>query len=290
MENKHFLIGGILVVLLVIGSSAAYHLMQQDRGQVAMIQLSGAITPTSASGFGATSGITPSKVRSLNDKAESKGVSAVIYEINSGGGAVVASKEVMREIKSVDKPTVCRIRDIGASGAYLASLGCDRIIADSASLTGSIGVKASYLEFSGLLNKLGIEYVNLTAGRYKDAGTQYENLSEEERELLQSKINRVHDEFISAVRENRNLSDERAERVGTGEAFLGDRAQELELVDETGGRRAAIRAAENMTGKELETVTVEDQPPLNILSLLTASTNFPGISMTSSAPLKSTFR
>lgn len=288
MENKHFLIGGILVAVVVIGSSAAYHLVQQDRGQVGVIQLSGTITPTSASGFGATTGITPSKVRSLNDKADSKGVSAVIYEINSGGGAVVASKEVMREIESVDKPTVCRIRDIGASGAYLASLGCDRIVADSASLTGSIGVKASYLEFSGLLNKLGIEYVNLTAGRYKDAGSQYENLSEEERELLQSKINRVHEEFVTAVEENRNLSDEKVEQVRTGESFLGDRAKELELVDQTGGRSAAIRVAENMTGKELETVTVEDQPPLNLLSLLTASTNFPGI--TTSAPLKSTFR
>ncbi len=285
MDNRIFLVAGLAAVVLIVGGSAGYQLLQQKRGTAAIIPLSGQITPSSPT-F-ASSGITPGQVRDLNQQARNRGASAIIYEINSGGGAVVASKEVMRAIDSVEKPTVCRIRDVGASGAYLASLGCDRIVADSASLTGSVGVRASYLEFSGLLQKLGIEYVNITAGRYKDLGSQYQNISQEEREILQEKIGRVHEEFVSTVEENRDLSRAEVEQVSTGEAFLGERAMELGLVDEIGGRNASLELAENMTGKKLDTTNIQARPSFNLFSLLTADIGFPGIA--TSAPLKSTF-
>ncbi|MFB6190427.1 MAG: signal peptide peptidase SppA [Candidatus Nanohaloarchaea archaeon] len=275
----------LLSVLLLSASAAGFSIFQSE-GKAAVISLSGTIQPSSQ-GF-SSGGITPQQVRELTTRALEKNPDALIYEINSGGGAVVASKEVMRSIDSVEKPTVCRIRDIGASGAYLAALGCDRIVADSMSMTGSIGVKASYMEYSGLLRKLGVEHVNLTAGSRKDMGSRYRNITEMERELLEQKIDTIHRQFVSIVHKRRNLSSNETEAIRTGEAFLGRTAKGLGLVDSLGGRKTALEVAENMTGKELETVEVRRPEQFNFLSLLTASTGLDIFS--AEAPFSSSYR
>lgn len=275
-----------LAAVLMTGSTAAFSLDFGSTGKAAIIPLSGAIQPSSG-GF-STGGITPAQVRDLNQRAENRGADAVVYEVNSGGGAVVASKEVMREIESVDVPTVCRFRDLAASGAYLASLGCDSVVADSASLTGSIGVRGSYLEVSGLMEKLGIDYVNITAGKYKTIGSQYMNTSDEQKQLLREKSQQVHQEFVSLVNESRGLTAAQVSEVRTGEPFLGTRAKELGLVDELGGRETAVEEAESLTGKELETFEVREQPGFNIFSLLTGSVSLTDM-LSLDAPLKAIY-
>ena len=258
----------LTVVLMSVGTTSAF-LNFDSTGKAAIIQLDGQITPSSSSGAFSSAGITPQTVRELNQKATEQGASAIIYEWNSGGGAVVASKEIMREIESVNVPTVCRFRDIAASGAYLGSLGCDKIVADSASLTGSIGVRSSYLEFSGTLDKLGIEYVNITSGEYKEVGSQYQNASEEDINRLQETTDKVHQEFINLVRENRNMTQPGVEKVSTGEIFLGSEAKQNGLVDILGGRSVAVREAENLTGQRLSTFKVQTTPGFSFLNLLT---------------------
>lgn len=256
------------IVLLTIGSTAAF-LNFDSSGKAATIQLDGQITSSSSPSAFSPTGITPANIRELNQRAEEQGASAIIYEWNSGGGAVVASKEIMRAIQSVNVPTVCRFRDIAASGAYLASLGCDTIVADSASLTGSIGVRSSYLEFSETLDKLGIEYVNITSGQYKEVGSQYQNASEEDIRRLQETTDKVHKQFISLVEENRNLTQEEVENVSTGKLFLGSEAKEVKLVDRLGGRQVAVEEAENLSGKDLTTFKVEKSTGFSFLNLLT---------------------
>lgn len=257
----------LLLVLALALNTAAFMDFNADRGKAAIIQLDGTINTGSGDIF-STSSITPEKVRELNSRAMERNADSIIYEWNSGGGTVVASKEIMRAIKSVDVPTVCRFRDIAASGAYLSSLGCDRIVADSASLTGSIGVKSSYLEFSGLLNELDIEYVNVTAGKYKEVGSQYQNASEEDIKILKEKANKVHREFLHLVETERNLSEEDLERIETGELLLGQEAEETNMVDELGGRKTAVIEAENLSDKQLKTFKVESQKGFDFFSLL----------------------
>lgn len=258
-------------VLLMASSVAALSFQdffkdfQEETGEVAIIQLSGNIVPE-ASGFSA--GITPDDIRELNHQAEQQNVDAVVYEINSGGGAVVASKDLKRNIESMDVPTVCRLRDTGASGAYLASIGCDSIVADSASITGSIGVSSSYIEFSDLMDEVGVSYVNITVGENKEVGSPFKEPSEEEVELLHEKSQIIGDEFLDEVSEARNLTEEQEEEVGTGEIFLGSEAKDLELVDSLGGRKEAINEAENITGKELDPVRVTARPEFSFLDLL----------------------
>ncbi len=274
-------------IVLTAGTASAFGLdFDLSEGRVAMVSLSGAIQPSS-SGFG-PEGITPQSVRNLNERAKNQKVDAIVYEINSGGGAVVASKEVMREIESVEVPTVCRFRDVAASGAYLASLGCDSIVSDSTSLTGSIGVRGSYLEFSGLMRRLGIEYVNISSGKYKQLGSPYINASGQNRELLQEKSEKVHEEFLSLVNTSRGLDSQQMREVRTGEPFLGSEAKELGLVDRMGGRETAIKEAERLSDKELETLDIEQRKGFSFLSLLTGSISLPNF-ISWDAPLKAVY-
>lgn len=265
----------LLTALLILftASAAALSLgglFQDDSGQAALVKLSGTITPTS-SGLGA-GGITPEQVRDLNQEVRSGGYDAVVYEINSGGGAVVASKEIKRSIDNMEVPTVCRFRDISASGAYLIAMGCDRIVADSASITGSVGVTSSYLEFSGALDRLGIQYVNITAGEYKQVGSQYQNATEQDREFLKDMALDIQDEFIATVTESRNLTQEEVEQVETAKIFLGDEAKNLSMVDSLGGRSTAVNTAEDLTGKNLQLREVETQQDFSLLSLFLSET------------------
>lgn len=252
--------------------------LEQESGDVAIIDLSGSIVP-SASGF--SSGITPDQIRRLNQQAENQNVDAVIYEINSGGGAVVASKDLRRNIEAVDVPTVCRFRDTGASGAYLAALGCDEIVADSATITGSIGVTSSYIEFSDLMDEIGVSYVNVTAGDRKEVGSPYKEPTEEEKQVLAEKSRMIGEEFLNDVSEERNLTQAQREEISTGEIFLGSEAKELGLVDRLGGRNTAIKEAENLTGLDLDPVRVSSTPEFNLFSLL-----FSGASINSNQGLK----
>ncbi len=263
---------GLLILILVSVPLAAGFSLNPDQGKAAVIQISGSIG--GSDGIIPSDTISPEEVRSLNEKAMKKGADAIIYEINSGGGAVVASKDIMRELDSLEVPTVCRFRDVAASGAYLVSLGCDRVVADSSSLTGSIGVQASYLEYSGLLDRLGIEYVNITAGRQKDTGSRYRNITGKEKEILEEKTRRVHQDFVSLVRQRRNLTEAQVSEAETGEVFLGSEARELGLVDRLGGRKKAIEAAEKLTDKELKLFNVDADRSLSFLEFFLSSINF----------------
>lgn len=257
--------------LLLIGSGAAFdfsQFFQSDRGDVALIELDGQIQSSEPGGF-AASGITPDQIRDLNQQARQQNADAVIYEINSPGGAVVASKDTKRVIDEMEIPTICRLKDTAASGGYMMALGCDQIVADSATFTGSIGVTGSYPEFTELMDDLGINYVNVTAGEYKELGSPFRELSREEEKILEAQVESVHTEFYELVDQERNLTDDQLEEVRTGRIFLGSEAQELNMVDELGGRSKAIDVAENETGLDLRLQKVDRQPEFNWLSLLT---------------------
>ncbi len=188
---------------------------------------------------------------------------AIILEINSPGGTVVASKEVAEAVKNTKKPTVAWIREVGASGAYWIASAADKVVADEASITGSIGVTGSYLQFSGLFNRYGITYERLVSGAYKDTGSPYKNLTEFERSYLQAKINKINEFFIDAVAENRNMDESTINALANGQIFLGVEAREAGLVDVLGGKEEAQKTAEELAGlKNSKLVRYEYTPSL----------------------------
>ncbi|MDY6771583.1 MAG: S49 family peptidase [Candidatus Nanohaloarchaea archaeon] len=251
-------------IVYVVGASAGQG--KTAEGTVAEIPVTGSIMP----GDGFSSGsVTPDGVRTLVRKAQKDGADAFMFVINSGGGSVVASKDMKRVIADIKEPTTCLMKDLAASGAYWAATACDTIVADPLTMTGSIGVRSTYLEFSGLLNRLGIEYVNLTAGRLKDAGSQYKNLTEAERRMLQDHLDAIHQAFIRDVAQARGLNVSYVEQYATGEPLLGREAERIGLVDRLGGREEALAYLENATNRSLQVKEYRGMPSFNLLSLLT---------------------
>src|SRR5690606_28986456 len=106
------------------------------------------------------------------------------------------------------KPSVSVIRDVGASGAYWVASATDYIVSDELSLTGSVGVLGGFFDIHGLLERYNITYERFTGGEYKDFGSPFREMSEEERVIMQSKIDMMHDFFLEDVKNLRNLSQE----------------------------------------------------------------------------------
>ncbi|MGC8885270.1 MAG: signal peptide peptidase SppA [Candidatus Nanoarchaeia archaeon] len=243
----------IILLIFLLGAILAFAFMAMEfkdfnfRPKIAVIPIYGEI--------GASDSANPTEIIKFLDKAEKdSSVKAIILDINSPGGTVVASKQIADAVKSVKKPTVALIRDVGASGAFWIATAAKKIVADPMSITGSIGVSASYLSFEKLMEKYGITYNRLVTGEYKDIGSPYKELSPKEKEMLQQKINFVKEQFVSEIAQNRNLSRDFVENLSNGNIWLGIEAKKYGLVDVLGGENEAKKIAEalaNITNASL---------------------------------------
>ncbi len=228
-----------LFVLLVILPLAFMLLGDSQFGNVALIPIEGIITGDGSGYLGKDTISSQDLVDFIEEADENTQIEVILLEINSPGGSAVASDEIASAVKRAHKPVVAVIREMGASGGYWIASTADHIIANRMSITGSIGVISSYLEFSGLMEKYGVDYERLVAGEYKDVGMPFRKLEPDERALLQAKLNRIHTFFIQEVAANRNLSEETVREIATGEFYLGVEALPLGLVDQLGNRATA---------------------------------------------------
>lgn len=186
-------------------------------------------------------------IGNIEGATASPSIKAIIFEINSPGGSAVASSEIADAIKKVqaaNKTAVALIREQGTSGAYWIASSCEHVIAHPLAITGSIGVLASYLEISGLLERYNITYERLVKGEHKDILSPFRELSDEERSMIEKKLDIIYKTFIEEVALNRNLSKEQVQELADGMFCLGKEAKELGLVDELGSRQEAINYVE----------------------------------------------
>lgn len=241
-----------LLSTIVLGTIESIRFSSADK--IAIVPITGPIGVPSS--FLTEQGVSSSEIiAQLESIEEDVTVKAVILEINSPGGSALSSKEIADKVDSLDIPTIAWIREVGASGAYWIAASSDYIVADELSITGSIGVIGSYLQFEELFQEYGIEYEQLIAGKYKDAGSPFRELTPVERNLLQQKLDLIHEIFIKDIAEYRNLSIEEVRKSATGMFYLGLEAKELGLIDILGGKKEAIGLAEEQGGiTEYETV------------------------------------
>ena len=235
---------GIIIVLLIISYLAAsvFKLEKGGLGNVALINIDGVIaTESSDSVFSGQIASSNGIVNEIKKANSDEDIKAILFEINSPGGSAVASAEIAEAIKKVNKTTVALIREIGTSGAYWAASACDKIVAHPLSITGSIGVIGSYLEFSGLLERYNITYERLVSGQYKDIGTPYKELTPEERQILQSTMDQIRQYFVNAVAKNRGMDVSKVNEIATGRFYLGSEAKELGLIDSLGSEDEALQ-------------------------------------------------
>ena len=182
-------------------------------------------------------------------------VKAVVIRVESPGGTVGTAQEIYREILKLkkEKPTVASLGNVAASGGYYVASACDRIVANPGTVTGSIGVIIELTNFEQLLKWAKIKSEVIKSGDYKDMGSPLRDLKEEERALLKDFVDNVHDQFVRAVAEGREMSHQDVSRLATGMIFSGEQALEKGLVDELGNLQDAIDIAAKLAG-------IEDEP------------------------------
>jgi protease-4 len=190
-----------------------------------------------------------SLLKSIRKLKYNEEVKAVVVRVNSPGGSAFASDQLWREIAELKKhkPVIVSMGDVAASGGYYLAVPADTILVSKYTLTGSIGVFALYPNANGLLkDKLGLQFENIKTGKYADIGMPGRGFSVEERQIIQSAVNRIYEDFTSVVSEGRKLSPEHVESVAQGKVWIANDALQHQLVDKIGGRNEAIALAAKM--------------------------------------------
>ena len=196
--------------------------------KVAVVELEGLIAETD------------DLVRELRQHRENPSIKAVVIRINSPGGVVGPTQEVydaIRRVREAGKPVVASLGAVAASGGYYIAVGADQIYANPGSLTGSIGVIMQLANLDSLMKKVGVEYVVVKAGAFKDIGNIARPMTPDERRVLQTLLDDVHGQFIDAVAKGRKLPREQVVQFADGRVFSGTQALALKMVDGLGASR-----------------------------------------------------
>lgn len=177
-------------------------------------------------------------------------VEAIILRINSPGGSALASELMAREVFKTRgvKPIICSLGDVAASGGYFAAAGCDTILADPLTITGSIGIFNGKFDFSGLLGKFGLTWTTYKRGQLSDMDSWVRPWDEHELRLLKRKLHYYYGRFIRAVAEGRNMSTAQVDAVGRGRVWTGLQAKPISLIDGFGSIGDAIQLAKRRVG------------------------------------------
>jgi len=210
-------------------------------------------------------------LRELKAHRDNPLVKAVVLRINSPGGVVGPTQElhaaVMR-LREAGKPVVASLGAVAASGGYYVAVAADRIYANPGTLTGSIGVIFQLPNVDGLMKKVGVDYVVVKAGRYKDIGNIARPMTAEEQRLLQSLLDDVHAQFISAVATGRKLDRAQVLTFADGRVVSGAQAKDLKMVDALGGLEDALDGAATLAGLPRPPRVIGPRRKLSIMELL----------------------
>lgn len=229
----------LLAVLLGIGSvswlmfgedeSSPASLAHTQKPHIARLQISGLITGDNDT------------IKLIQDVTKSN-AQAVILSINSPGGTTTGSERLYKELRilAAKKPVIAIVGDVAASGAYIAALGSDHILASGNSLVGSIGVLFQYPNVARLLDNIGVKVEEVKSSPLKAAPNGLEPTSPEARAALAALVSDSFNWFKSLVQERRNLTEAELNLVADGRVFTGRQALPLKLIDGIGDEKEAL--------------------------------------------------
>lgn len=219
-------LAGLVAVVRLGGADSADKLTPH----IARLELQGVITGDDD---------TVDMIKKIGESSQTK---ALLLEIESPGGTTAGSERLYEELRRVaeKKPVVAVIGTVAASGAYIAALAADTIVARGNSLIGSIGVLFQYPNVSKLLNNWGVEVETIKSSPLKAAPNGLEPTSLEAREAVASLVADSYAWFKGLVRERRNLDEAELAKVSDGRVFTARQGVPLKLVDLIGGQREAI--------------------------------------------------
>lgn len=188
----------------------------------------------------------------LKKYADKDAVKAIVIEINSPGGAVGPSQELFMEIKRAkeenNKPVICVSTGLIASGGYYAAMACDVLMVAPGTMIGSIGVIMEFANLEDLYSWAKVKRYTITSGKFKDSGSEYRAMRDDERKLFQDMIDEVYSQFRNTVAESRKLDVSFVSQYADGRVMTGAKAVELKFADSIGTFEDAIRLAADKVG------------------------------------------
>ncbi|QFK72518.1 signal peptide peptidase SppA [Pradoshia sp. D12] len=194
----------------------------------------------------------------LNAIKDNDTVKGIILRVNSPGGGVVESAEIHNKLmqikKETKKPIYVSMGSQAASGGYYISTPADKIFASPETMTGSLGVIMQSYNFKGLAEKYGIDMVTIKSGKFKDLMNPFREVTEDEKEILQSMVTSSYDQFVKVIAEGRSMPEDEVRKIADGRIYDGRQAKEINLIDELGYLEdviADMKKSENLKGAQV---------------------------------------
>lgn len=177
-------------------------------------------------------------------------VRAVVFRVDSPGGEMTASDQIRRavELTAKEKPVIVSMGGVAGSGGYHVACDGTMILADEATITGSIGVFGLWFHTRGLYEKIGVNKDIFLRGKHADFFPTWREVTDEDFELAQYYVDKFYDKFVADVSKGRGMGVDEVHAVAQGRIWSGKRAEEIGLVDKIGGIREAIRLAKREAG------------------------------------------
>ncbi|MCS6841985.1 MAG: signal peptide peptidase SppA [Roseiflexus sp.] len=187
----------------------------------------------------------------IRTAAEDSRVKAVVLRVDSPGGSVVASNELYVELKKLrekGKRLVISMGPIAASGGYYISMAGERIYANPDTLTGSLGVIVSLLNYDEAFERLGLREYVYKSGDFKDIGSPLRPPRPEEEAIWKALVDEAYQGFVDVIVEGRGMERSEVIRLADGRIYTGRQAKALGLIDELGNLEDAIEGAKELAG------------------------------------------
>lgn len=182
----------------------------------------------------------------IDQASEDESVKAIILRVDSPGGEVGATAQIHEKLvelkENYSKPIYISMGSTAASGGYYVAAPADKIFAETSTLTGSIGVIMENINYSELAENYGVHFNTIKSGKHKDIMSPSREMTKEEREILQSIIDEMYDDFVQVIVDGRGMSEAKVREVGDGRIYTGRQAKEVGLVDELGDFDDALAA------------------------------------------------
>ena len=186
-------------------------------------------------------------VRYLRKARADDSIKAIVLRVDSPGGSAIASDVIWREVQLTRavKPVIASMSDVAASGGYYISMPAHKIVAEPATLTGSIGVVMVKFVIDGTLKKLGLNMESVSSGRYATLYSPIRPFNPEERAKVFEQMQATYDAFVEKAAQGRNTTPEKIDAIAQGRVWTGQQAKRLGLVDELGGLERALALAKD---------------------------------------------
>jgi protease-4 len=241
--------------------------------RVAVVHISGVIASGNG-GFDPINGEVAGSgrlVKAIRSARADDSVRAIVVRIDSPGGSTTASDVIWRELvvtrdEKPGRPLIASMSDLAASGGYYVAMAASEIVAQTATLTGSIGVFGGKIVTGGTFEKLGVNVESVSIGRNAEMESPVRPFNDSERAEVREQFRAFYDQFVAKVAASRKMPVARVEQLASGRVWTGSQARQHGLIDGLGGLDRAIALAKERAGIAVETeVEIVNYPPTKSL-------------------------